>query len=217
MKNSFPGDYYANARPEMVQFVPLEARRILEVGCGEGVFGNHLKKVRGAEFWGVEIFEKAALVAMGKLDKVLVGDIEGGTLSLPSKYFDCVIFNDSLEHLCDPWKALCRVKDYLKFDGTVVASIPNVRYLDTFLDFFLRKKWTYTEEGILDRTHLRFFTAESIKDLFMQCGYEIVRMEGINPTKCSWKFSLLNFISGNRFDDMRFLQYACVVKVSRSR
>jgi 2-polyprenyl-3-methyl-5-hydroxy-6-metoxy-1,4-benzoquinol methylase len=205
-----PAEYHAHARPEMLEFVPQGARRILDVGCGEGHFGALLKQ-RGAEIWGVEPATQAAARATEKLDRVLTMNIESALATLPPQGFDCVVFNDVLEHLVDPGAVLLRARELLSADGLVVCSIPNVRYFRNLWNLVAHKQWRYEDEGILDRTHLRFFTERSIVDMFDEHGFEIVRMQGINGFT-SWKFSLLAKLSLGLLSDVFHLQFACVAQ-----
>lgn len=206
---SKPSGYYSN-RQDMLSFVPSDAKFILDVGCGEGDFGLLLKRKLLAEVWGVEIFEKAAKIAMAKIDHVIVGDIEDQNIALPKNHFDCIIFNDCLEHLKDPWSVLGRIRGNLKDNGCVVASIPNIRYFPVMIDLIKNRQWCYVEAGILDKTHLRFFTINSIKDLFQSAGYCISRLEGLHSFRFPGWFSFIDNITGRRFDDMKFLQFACL-------
>jgi 2-polyprenyl-3-methyl-5-hydroxy-6-metoxy-1,4-benzoquinol methylase len=206
--------YYRNVRPEMLDFVPRDAGRILEVGCGEGLFGRQLIDRQGAEVWGVEPNAEAAKVAATHLTKAENG-LFGEGIAAPRNYFDCIIFNDVLEHMEDPWQALRIAERFLR-DGnaTVVASIPNFRHWDNLVEVVIGKDFRYKEAGILDKTHLRFFTEKSIRDFFADAGYGVVRMAGINPT-ASRKFKLINFLSGNAIRDMRYLQYGVVAKPAK--
>lgn len=197
----------------MLQFIPENANKVLDVGCGEGTFGGLIKSVRDVEVWGVEICKDAAVLAEIKLDKVLVGTIEECSKKLPFNYFDCVIFNDVLEHLIDPWIVLKEIKSTIKQDGYVLSSIPNVRYYDNVKKLIIDKQWRYDSEGILDKTHLRFFTIESIREMFASCGYQIIRIEGIRDNKLPWKFRIINNLFGKMFEDMRYLQFACLAKL----
>lgn len=206
--------YFQNTREEMLAFVPKEAARILEAGCGEGRFGNSLIRRQQAEVWGIEPDAKAAAVAATQLTKVEHGYFDE-KVSAPRNYFDCVIFNDVLEHIVDPWHTLELAKSFLR-DGNsvVVASIPNFRYWDNLVDVVYRKEFRYADVGILDRTHLRFFTEKSIAGFFSDSGYEIVRIAGINPT-ASRKFRLANLISLKAIKDMEFLQFGIVARPVR--
>lgn len=208
-----PARYYTGVRAEMLKYIPGDAKRVLDVGCGEGFFGEAVKNATGAEVWGIELFPEAAEKAAGRLDKVFTGDIESGVLaSLPAGYFDCVVFNDVLEHLRDPWKALSLIRETLAKGGVVVASIPNVRYFKTLKALLLHKKWEYANAGVLDKTHLRFFTSHSIRDMFEGCGYKITTLEGINQSAPSLKYHLFNILLMNTLNDSRFLQFACVAR-----
>lgn len=200
--------YFQCQRLEMMAYVPREAVRILDVGCGAGEFGRSLKAARPTEVWGVEVNVSAATVATQYLDRVL-SEPFSNALPLPTHSFDCIIFNDVLEHLVDPFSALMYARELLCDGGAVVCSIPNVRYWSNIRHLLIDKDWQYTEHGILDRTHLRFFTRRSILSTFDNLGYNVTRIEGINAVR-SGKFSLLNWLLFNQIEDMRYLQFAIV-------
>jgi 2-polyprenyl-3-methyl-5-hydroxy-6-metoxy-1,4-benzoquinol methylase len=203
--------YFNNIRPEMLDFVPKDVARILEVGCGEGVFGGQLAQRQGAEVWGIEPNRAAAEIAAARLFRAENGPFDEN-VSAPRNHFDCVIFNDVLEHMPDPWAALELSKRFLRDQkSVVVASIPNFRYWHNMVEIVIRKDFSYSNAGILDRTHLRFFTRKTIIDLFAKAGFEILGMAGINPTP-SRKFKLANFILMNRISDMEYLQYGLVAR-----
>lgn len=204
-------NYYSNNRIEMKKFIPQDAKKILDIGCGEGIFCNSLKKI-DTELWGVEMNEKIGSIAKEKLDKVFVGDISLVLDDLPSNYFDCIVFNDVLEHMINPYSVLKRIKNKLSSNGVVVCSIPNVRHVRVLRDLLFGKQWKYQESGILDKTHLRFFTKKSIKDMFNDADYQILEIRGINGTKW-WKFFWINIFTFGFFSDSRFIQFACVAKL----
>lgn len=203
-----PGAYYSGIRAEMLHYVPEKATCILEVGCGEGNFGASLKK-EGVTVWGVEYSAEEAAVAGAKLDRVLSGDILMNMDQLPENYFDVIVCNDVLEHLTDPYTVLEKFKDKLKPDGVVISSIPNIRFFRTLFDFVVRKNWDYTDNGIMDKTHYRFFTVNSIRKMYETLGYKVLRHEGINATK-SIKPLLWNLLSFGMFWDIKYLQFATV-------
>ena len=95
--------------------------------------------------------------------------------------------------------------------GVIVASIPNIRYYRTFVDFVLHGNWDYLDQGILDKTHLRFFTYKSILRMFESLGFEILLIEGIHPTS-SRTFRVLNTLLLNTFADVRYIHFVCVVR-----
>ena len=207
--------YYGNPRREMQAFVPQTARRVLDIGCGAGVFGGLLKEARSPEntpeIWGVEMDPTAAALAESRLDRVLCGDVFTVLSQLEGQRFDAVVMNDVLEHLADPQQLLKAVPGLLAEGGCLVASIPNVRYFFNVLGMAWHGSWEYTDEGILDRTHLRFFTRSSICLLLKECGFRVETMRGINPTG-SLKFKLANTAVLGRFSDMRYLQFAVVAR-----
>ena len=208
---SKPEDYFIQTRPEMLEYIPKTAHRILEVGCSSGLFAAQLKERAGAEVWGIEFDHESAERAREKIDKVFVGDIFQLSADLPEAYFDCIVLNDVLEHLVDPFAVLLRLKGKLAENGIIVCSIPNIRFFHTLKKFVLDKQWKYEDAGIMDKTHLRFFTKKSIIDMFNTLGYTILKLEGINGID-SWKFSLLNALSLGYLSDTRFLQFACVAR-----
>ena len=206
-----PDGYYTQQRPEMLEFVPQNASKILDVGCGEGIFASQLRQKLNSETWGVEIDSKAAELAERKIDNVLVGDVTELVNDLPNLYFDCIIFNDLLEHLVNPFSFLLEIKSKVNSRGVIVCSIPNVRYFPVLKELVIEKQWRYVNAGILDKTHLRFFTKNSIIDMFNSLDFKILRIEGINPLK-SKKIMILNWLSLGHLSDIKYMQFACVVK-----
>jgi 2-polyprenyl-3-methyl-5-hydroxy-6-metoxy-1,4-benzoquinol methylase len=210
--NVKPDYYFKVVRQEMLPFVPKDAKVILEIGCGDGNFGKMLLNNGSKEVWGVEYEQGQGELAEKKLTKVLIGDIAEQLANLPNHYFDAVVCNDVLEHLIDPYTVISKLKDKLKKNGVVISSIPNIRYFRNLFDYFFNKNWDYTDYGIMDKTHFRFFTYKSIRKMYENSGYEIVRMEGINPTKSIRPFIWNIFLLGS-FWDIKFLQFATVAKV----
>jgi 2-polyprenyl-3-methyl-5-hydroxy-6-metoxy-1,4-benzoquinol methylase len=204
--------YYGHPRREMEPFVPPAAASVLDIGCGAGAFAATLRSARAGrqfEIWGVELMPEAAALARGIVDQVLVGDAVVRVAELPDARFDCVVLNDVLEHLAEPAPLLRQVRRVLRPGGALVASLPNVRYFFNVWDLVAHGRWDYVDEGILDRTHLRFYTRSSLRRLLESEGFAVVRMQGINPTG-SLKFKLVNLLTLGRWADMRWLQFACV-------
>jgi 2-polyprenyl-3-methyl-5-hydroxy-6-metoxy-1,4-benzoquinol methylase len=203
-------DYFGTPRREMLEFVPQGVRSVLEIGCGTGAFGALVKTERQCRYTGVELVEQAASQARGRLDQVLVADVESAPLPFAKATFDCIVCNDVLEHLRDPWAVLKMLTGYLGPGGHVVASLPNVRFSEVMKDLVIRKKWEYTERGVLDRTHLRFFTESTVRELFRSAGLDVLQIRGINGIRYAWRLRLLNAMLFNALDDMRYLEIACV-------
>ncbi len=203
--------YYTQARPEMLRFLPPNVKTLLDVGCGEGQFGALVKEKLRVEVWGIEMDPTAAGHAQKNLDRILVGDAVQLLDTVPDGYFDCIVFNDILEHLVDPQNMLLKTKKKLQPGGVIVASLPNVRYFFTLRDLLIKKQWQYTDSGILDKTHLRFFTRNSIRDMFQSLGFHVLALKGINPIT-PWKFLLLKILSFGYLADTQYLEYACVAR-----
>jgi GT2 family glycosyltransferase/Flp pilus assembly protein TadD len=119
--------------------------------------------------WGIEPVEHAARDARTKLDRVITSKAEDALAELPDGYFDVMVCADVLEHMQDPAAFLAQARNKLSLRGEVVASIPNVRHWSVLVDL-LEGRWDYQDAGILDRTHLRFFTRKSILELFGNAG-----------------------------------------------
>lgn len=193
----------------MLRFIPHTVRRTLEFGCGSGNFSALLKERLQTESWGVEIDPKAAAQATKKLDKVIEADAMLAIEEIPENSFDCAIFFDILEHLEDPYTLLTRIKKKMTDHGTIVASVPNVRYYRTMVDLVIHGNWDYKTHGILDESHLRFFTRKSIVKTLDNLDYDIVLIEGMHPTS-SRTFTILNAILLGRIADVRYKHYAVV-------
>jgi 2-polyprenyl-3-methyl-5-hydroxy-6-metoxy-1,4-benzoquinol methylase len=148
-------------------------KHVLEVGPATGYVTKILQQ-RGCRVSCIEYDPEAAEVAAEFCERMVVGNVE--TLDLKSAFrkqrFDVVTFGDVLEHLLDPAAVLLRVKDLLTPGGYVVASVPNVAHASIRLSL-LRGSFQYTDAGLLDRTHLRFFTRESLAALFDEAGYQV--------------------------------------------
>lgn len=168
------GEYYAQARPEVAKLVPPECRRVLDVGCAAGGLGLLLKE-SGRHVTGLELCPQAAEQARKVLDRVQLWDVEAQGFPFERGSFDAVVFADLLEHLIDPWRVLREAAALLAPGGRVVASIPNLQNLDV-LRRLTRGRWLYRERGITDFGHLRFFTLQTIRQLFQQAGLRIVHV-----------------------------------------
>jgi 2-polyprenyl-3-methyl-5-hydroxy-6-metoxy-1,4-benzoquinol methylase len=206
-------NYFEDARPEMQLYIPASARRMLEVGCGNAAFAASVKRSRPMHVTAVEGYAPAAGAAQSRVDRLLSMPLEEALPVLADERFDCIVMNDVLEHLIDPWAALRQLRPLLTPAGVVVASIPNVRYFTVFKEYLLDGQWKYQRDGVMDRTHLRFFTRKSMVDLFQDSGYAMQSIVGINGMAgFPFKFAVLNWLLRNALDDARFTQFACVAK-----
>jgi len=208
---SKPDHYYQATRDKMLKYIPCDVKKTLEIGCGYGYFSKLIKDTFNAESWAIEINEKAAQIACESLDNVIRGDANKSIGQLPDNYFDCVILNDVMGCIADPFSLLENIKRKLTGKGAIVASIPNVRYWRTLRALVFRGQWDYREFGILDTAHVRFYTYKSLIKMFGELGYETIIMEGINPTR-NKKFKVVNFLLWNTLWDAKYSQFACVIK-----
>ncbi len=206
-----PEGYFRGVRREMLKYVPAGVKKTLEFGCSCGGFSDSIKKNFGAETWGVEIDKASAEQAAKILDNIINTDAIEALHKIPDDYFDCIFFLDVLEHLADPYSLLFSIKSKLTDKGLIVASIPNVRYYRNYVNFTIKGNWDYQDYGIMDRTHLRFFTYKSIIKMFEGLGFEILTIEGIRPTR-NKMLRLLNILLLGALEDLKYQQFAVVAK-----
>lgn len=211
MENNYGGKeaaYFGVVRDELVECIPPGPHRVLELGAGDGATGSAIKQSgKAAEVVGVELVEAAAQKAAARIDRVITGDIEKLTLPYPAGYFDYIVCGDVLEHLVDPWKTLVNLRPLLAERGKIIASIPNVRYRHVVVNLLFGGEWKYQNVGVLDRTHLRFFTKKSIARMFHETGYEVERM---TPKYKKAEERLVNAITLKTLDDFFAWQYIVV-------
>jgi len=166
---------YTGFNRHILKLVRGSNLKILDIGCGSGELGR-LLKAKGHLVYGIEIDKKSYLLSKRKLDKVLLGDISTMTIPKNFRNFDYIIFADVLEHLVNPPAVLEKVKPLLKKEGFVLISVPNIA------NWVMRLKllfgiFNYSNSGLLDKTHLRFFTLKSLKRLINSAGYKIIKLD----------------------------------------
>lgn len=161
------GDYFAHARKEILPLLPQNCERVLEIGCGSGsTLGWLRENHRAVRTVGVEIADAAANGARNFADEVHCLDFERDDLPADEQRFDLVLCLDVLEHMVDPWSVVDRLATrYLDTGGTLIVSLPNVRHYSVVLPLLFGGRWNYETAGLLDRTHLRFFTKASAQSL----------------------------------------------------
>jgi SAM-dependent methyltransferase len=171
-----PG-YFQNVRREIEPLLPARVESVLEVGCAAGGTMRWLRSIRDVKYAaGVEQEPEAARAARLVFDDVEIGDAAASDFGFRQERFDLILALDVLEHLADPWTILRRLREKLAKDGVFIASVPNVAHYKVSLNLFLRGRWDYAEEGLLDRTHLRFFTRRTAVELFESTGYSVRRV-----------------------------------------
>lgn len=168
-------DAYENPRAELQRHVPAGALRVLDLGCASGALGAALK-ARGSYVVGVERDPAYASRARERLDELIEADLE--TLDpAPLGRFDVLVAGDVLEHLADPWTVLQRFAEIVEPGGTVVVSLPNVRHWETVFAIAVQGRFPRRNEGVFDRTHLRWFTLHDAWSLIDQAGLEVEAIE----------------------------------------
>ena len=200
--------YYNHTRPELLPFIPQSIKTALDIGCGAGNFGQTLKNIYNCEVWGIEPNEEAAFEAGKKINRSINNIFSANMPELEGKKFDIIFFNDVLEHLANPADALLNCKKILNKNGHIVASIPNIRWYPVILSLLRYKDFKYELSGVMDKTHLRFFTEKSMRRLFEDAGYRIITIKGINKSRNFILFNILNFFLFNTQSDMKYPQFA---------
>jgi len=207
--------YFTGYRPELLDLIPEENRggAVLEIGAGSGknlIFAKkhgYAKKIYGVELMEIpDSFQKD-----DEYEEFIIGNIENIPLNYEENQFDVIIMADVLEHLVDPYIIVHKLKKFLKPGGVLVSSIPNVRNLKTFRNVFLRGTFRYYDDGIFDRTHLRWFTKKDIMKLFTDEGYEIAEIVSELKNKHN-SIARNNRITFGLFEEFLSAQYYTVAK-----
>jgi 2-polyprenyl-3-methyl-5-hydroxy-6-metoxy-1,4-benzoquinol methylase len=178
-----------------VALVPESTKRLLDVGCFEGGFDRAMT-ARGVEVWGIDVDAAAASVASRGLSRAIVGDYPD---ALPQgERFDCITFNDALEHMADPARTLSATRSHLTEGGCVIASITNVRNVSVIAPLVLHGRWDYADAGVMDRTHLHWFTKATMRELFEKAGYRVERQDPIYLSRLEGRARVLNLLGRHK-------------------
>ena len=228
----YSAQYHDDTRVEIASFINEPPTLVLDVGCGAGATGKLIKeKFPSARVIGIESNPHAADHARAFLDDVICGDLDEIPLStrLGNARIDLVLLLDVLEHLFDPWRALERIHGWLNPGTRVLASIPNIRNLAT-LDDLAAGRWQYDAHGVLDITHVRFFTKASLRELFEDTGYDIVDMQPLllpemidphvvarRPGRLMTRNLSINFRDLEDLEDLYAKQYVIDARVAAVR
>lgn len=165
--------YFGFVRRDIAPLLPASCDRVLEVGCGGGATLAWLKDSgRATHIAGIELNAGAATVARTRVDTLYEGDVGEHLAKFEPGSLDLILCLDVLEHLVDPWATLQSLQQLLRPGGQLIASLPNVRHHSVVLPLLLRGRWAYAEAGIMDRTHLRFFSRESALELLRSAGLQ---------------------------------------------
>jgi len=161
--------------PDLLRLIPNTSKRIIEVGCSSGALAREFKKINPNCYWlGIEIDSQYADLAKRYCDETLVMDIENPIANFwkATNEIDCWIFGDTLEHLRDPWSVLKLIRNSLPSNGSIVACIPNAQHWSIQAKLSIGD-FRYQDSGLLDKTHLRWFTRQTIFEMFEDCKFNI--------------------------------------------
>lgn len=208
------GDYFSNVRIELVNLLPKRnINRVLEIGAGGCNTLFYIKENQLAEeVHGIDIFPmENSFQSHESIDKFYLKNIEDIGFDLAPEHYDCIICGDVLEHLVDPWAIVQKIQKWIIPGGTLIVSIPNFREIGTLKKILINKDFQYAQEGVLDKTHLRFFCKKNIIDL--------LTTSDLKPVKCLEAFlhhpgfktrKLINLLTLGLFKDLLTPQYYVV-------
>ena len=200
--------YFNGARADFVARLPLDpTARILEVGCGTGATGAlALCRGRASHYTGVELFEGAAEQARHLLNEVLIGDVEKLAFPWQPCAFDALILSEVLEHLVEPWVVLERLRPFLRAGAMVLASSPNISHWRVVREL-AQGRFHLADQGVFDRTHMRWFTPDTFAAMFERAGYEVLNVEPVTPF--SERTKLISRLTQGRWDHL-FMTQICL-------
>lgn len=165
--------------PDLLRMMPSHVMNVIEIGCSSGALAREFKQINPAcHYLGIDIEPEYVELAKRYCDDTAVGNIENKDSAFYAQHADkdCWVFADTLEHLRDPWKVLREIRHVIPSHGVIVASIPNAQHWSVFAKLSMGD-FRYADSGIFDRTHLRWFTRQTINEMFNQAGFSIVQGE----------------------------------------
>lgn len=162
---------YQSINRAVFERIPAGTKRLLDIGCGGGLFGSAVKVAMPCEVVGVTHSEAEASEARLGLDHVVVADLNTADLAALGQ-FDCIVCSHVLEHLIDPGQLLCQLRTSLRPEGSLIVALPNVLHWKQRLQF-LRGRFEYTDGGLMDRTHLRFYDWPGARRLLVEAGLAV--------------------------------------------
>jgi 2-polyprenyl-3-methyl-5-hydroxy-6-metoxy-1,4-benzoquinol methylase len=197
--------YFSGARHDMVAMLSTGPEaHILEIGCGDGATGAVARAAgKAGHYLGIELMPEIAEVASTRLNEVITGDVEKLDLAPFESKFDALIMSEVIEHLVDPWEVVARLLTCLKPGGEIIASSPNVAHQRLIRDL-IAGRFDYAEEGVMDRTHLRWFTPRSYRALFEAAGCIDIRVMPIR--RPGFLPRLLNLLTADRYAHLSMTQ-----------
>ncbi|GGX36539.1 class I SAM-dependent methyltransferase [Undibacterium squillarum] len=208
-------EYFSHIRKDIQSLLPAYSERVLEIGCGGGGTLQWLTSAGYAgQTVGIEICWEAAIHAAEHVTEVINAPVEQALDCLAGQKFQLILCLDVLEHLIDPWSILSQLYPYLAPGGRIIISLPNIRHHSILLPLLLNGSWNYTSAGILDQSHLRFFTRSTAIRMLESQGYRIVGSKD-NGLDISRKLEYWKLLVRNRwFKD--FFTFQLLLTATRS-
>jgi 2-polyprenyl-3-methyl-5-hydroxy-6-metoxy-1,4-benzoquinol methylase len=179
LSSSYEGDYHTHFNPQLLEVCRQPPKRLLDIGCASGILGKFVKEKCGAYVMGIEPNVAAAEAAKKNLDRAWVGKFEDIDLvaeGVPHHSIDTIVTADVLEHMYDPWNTVLNLKRFMTPDGQLIISIPNTRHINLLARLIDGGEWTYDDRGLLDITHIRFFTLKEMTRMLGETGYHVERV-----------------------------------------
>lgn len=171
------GSYYTADRRDVVDFLRRHGpfSRALDIGCAAGRLGGQLQAAGiVASCDGIEPHSAAARMAASQLQRVWNRDFVDALSEVPWEDYDLFILADVLEHLVDPWRTLRDLHDRVRSGSRLMVSVPNIRHYHVVLPLLFQGRFDYVDAGIMDRTHLHFFTSGSLRKAAETSGWRVL-------------------------------------------
>jgi 2-polyprenyl-3-methyl-5-hydroxy-6-metoxy-1,4-benzoquinol methylase len=206
-------DYHDNVRRDVFPLITKHGGVLLDVGGGVGGTARAIRQAGMCDRVGV-IDLVAPPVELGAIDFSYAGSLEDASfldrVINEQGPFDTILCLDVLEHLIDPWATVAKLHRSMKVGGTIVTSLPNVRHLSVLAPLLLKGSWKLADEGILDRTHLRFFVKQSAIELMTSSGLKLEIVKALLPKNT--RAGRVNRFTAGLFEDFLTVQYAIRVR-----
>lgn len=208
--------YYSNIRLDLVSLITKKTGdlKVLEIGAAYGETLFYLKqKGIATEAVAVDLFEdKTNKQNYKRLDAFIFGNIEEIELPQYNDYFDLILLPDVLEHLIEPKPVLSKLKNYLKNNGQIIISMPNIRHYSAVNKIFFKGDFSYEESGIFDYTHMRFYCRKNIVELIENAGFKVLKQESsIKNFKGKSFAKILNKVTFGVFEEFFSYQYFFII------
>ena len=207
--------YHDNARRDVLPWLPSTAKRCFDLGCGAGGTLNLLKD-KYPDVWlsGLEMDEDSAQKARVSANQIWCVDADKFDFAahIEQDSLDLILCLDVLEHLVDPWTVVKKLSPLLQKGGRLITSLPNIRYHKLIKSLLIDGDFSYTNEGLMDRTHLRFFVRKTAEELVTCGGLHLKSVASASPIKTNGFKGIVNTLLGGKLNDLLTLQYMLVAE-----